>query len=72
MKKRSKKRKFNNVIYFLLIIFLLIFIFSGVKIFIWFQDNRNSNKVLDSISDDIEILKDTNEYKIYFPIENGE
>ena len=68
MKKYSGRTRgcisiFVNI---LLIVFSVIFVFSLVKIILWYNENQTSNRVMKTISEDIKVVKDTNLYKIDF------
>lgn len=64
--KKNKKVIFNLIIY---IILFFILIYSGIKIFKWYKDKTNNNKIAEQIKDTV-ILQNENEdkkdYKIDF------
>lgn len=72
-KRYKKDDKENNlkriVLFFILIIFIAIAIFSGIKIFIWTKENNENKETLENISKTVVIdedEKDADKYSIDF------
>ena len=59
----KKKKKGKIIIPILLLIFISIMIFTGIKIFNWLKENRDSNDIIEDIQDTISI--DENIYTVY-------
>lgn len=58
--KKKKKRKTKNIIIpILLLIFISIMIFTGIKIFNWLKENKDSNDIIEDIQDSISIDDNT-------------
>ncbi|MBR3324731.1 MAG: class B sortase [Clostridia bacterium] len=58
--KKKKKRKTKNIIIpTLLLIFISIMIFTGIKIFNWLKENKDSNDIIEDIQDSISIDDNT-------------
>ena len=58
--KKKKKRKAKKIIIpILLLIFISIMIFTGIKIFNWLKENKNSNDIIEDIQDSISIDDNT-------------
>lgn len=58
--KKNKKRKTKNIIIpILLFIFISIMIFTGIKIFNWLKENKDSNDIIEDIQDSISIDDNT-------------
>ena len=51
----KKKKKGKIIIPILLLIFISIMIFTGIKIFNWLKENRDSNDIIEDIQDTISI-----------------
>ncbi|MEE3342927.1 MAG: class B sortase [Bacilli bacterium] len=66
MKKRKENRSKKLTLNIALILFLILFLISSIKIISWTIDNNNSNKIIKTIKNDIIINKETNKYKIDF------
>ena len=68
MKKIRLKK--STIFIFIELIFVVLIIFSGVKIFVWYRDNKKNDNILNTINKDIKIVIDeeTNKeiYKIDF------
>ena len=58
------------LLYFFLLIFLIGFIYSSIKIFFYIKDNIQNEKIRDSIDNDVKIVNNADEnikeYKINF------
>lgn len=61
LKKTSKEK--NGII--ILLIFISIMIVSGIKIFIWFKENKQSQNIMDNISNSISVYKSIDNVKKY-------
>lgn len=78
MKKKKKKKKrfrikFKNILLmFFCLLFVILSIFSLVKIISWYKDNHNTNKQIDSINDKVDLKdkKDTEATEIVNPPED--
>lgn len=68
--KKSKDKKRNSkkriIITLFQLIFIALIIFSGYKIYIWYTENQQSEKILEDISDTITIDSNNNDYSIDF------
>lgn len=53
--KRTKKKMIKTFLFLFSIIFIVLIILSGIKIYDWIKDNINSTKILDEISDKVVI-----------------
>ena len=65
--KTKRKIKWKNIIYLLILLLLIaIFIFSLIKIIIWFKDNKNNDKIIKNINNivNIEIVKDNDKTEV--------
>ena len=60
-KRRLKKKKIIFMIVELM--FVILIIFSSIKIFKWYRDNKKNNEILTTINNDVKIIidKDTKE-----------
>ncbi len=53
MARRNKKAKVNKkniMILIFLLIWIIIFIYSGIKIFIWYRESKNAKSIIDEIN----------------------
>ena len=55
----KKKKKGKIIIPILLLIFISIMIFTGIKIFNWLKENKDSNDIIEDIQDSISIDDNT-------------
>lgn len=49
--KHSNKKKTNIISMILMCCFIVLLIYSGIKIVVWCMDNKNNKKILDEISE---------------------
>ncbi len=57
-KVRRKKRTLKKWVWeVFIIIFVIIIILSALKIFFWSKDNSNTGKIIDKISDDVDVVE---------------
>lgn len=54
-KKKEKRKTKNIIIPILLLIFISIMIFTGIMIFNWLKENKDSNDIIEDIQDSISI-----------------
>lgn len=57
-KRKQKKNKNINIIWSIfLVFFVLITLFGVYKLFDWYKDNKNTNKIIDNINKTVEIIE---------------
>ena len=64
-RKRKAKMK-NRIITIIQIVLVILFVYSGVKIFQWYKDNSKSKKLLETAKEAVTIDVDNNIFKVDF------
>ena len=67
---RKKNKKYKEVIYYLIVYMILLFIliYSGIKIYKWYKDKTSNKEIVEQIKETV-VVEDKNEYKEEYTID---